>query len=68
MGEVVYNEFLYVNLTDRSVKEGSHLSDTFVHFNALSKRRIEVISDPFTRVSYLVRFHLRDGVSLDHVD
>ena len=40
MGEVVYNEFLYVNLTDRSVNEGSHLSDTFVHFNALSKRRI----------------------------
>lgn len=63
MGELVFNEFIFVNLTDRKVIEGSHLHDTFVRYNFISKRRIEVIEDPFSRIPYLIRTHLRDGVS-----
>jgi hypothetical protein len=68
MGEVVYNEFLYVNLTSRELIEGSHFSDTFVAYNGLSKRRIEVLEDPLTGIPYLVRFNLRDGVDNSHRD
>lgn len=60
--------FIYVNLTDMKVIEGGHIHDTFVRYNHVSKRRIEVIEDPFTRISYLFRFHLRDGVSAEHQD
>ena len=65
MGEVVFNEFFYVNLTTKAVIEGIHFSDTFVNYHFLSKRRIEVLEDPFTRLPYLVRFTLRDGVSAE---
>ena len=37
---VRYNEFLYVNMTERKVIEGSHFSDLFVHYRTLTKRRI----------------------------
>lgn len=67
-GELAYNEFIYVNLTTRQVIQGSHLSDTFVNVNFLSKRRIEVVEDPFSRIPYLVRFLIRDGVSAEHKD
>jgi hypothetical protein len=68
MGAVVFNEFLYVNLTTKQVVEGSHLSDTFVDFHFLSQRKIEILEDPFTRIPYLVRFNLRDGVSKEQQD
>lgn len=68
MGAVAFNEFLYVNLTTKQVVQGSHLSDTFVDFNFLSKRKIEILEDAFTRIPYLVRFNLRDGVSKEHQD
>jgi hypothetical protein len=40
MGVVAFNEFLYVNLTTKKVVQGSHLSDTFVDYHAVHKRRI----------------------------
>jgi hypothetical protein len=68
MGVVAFNEFLYVNLTTKQVVEGSHLTDTFVDYHFLSKRRIDILEDPFTRIPYLVRFNLRDGVSKEQQD
>ena len=62
-GQVLFNEFYYVNLTSKTVTEGTHIHDSFINYNYLSKRRIEVMEDPYTRLPYLVRFHLRDGVS-----
>lgn len=67
-GAVLYNEFLFYNTTSKTVTESSHIQDTFVHYNFVSKRKIEIIEDPFTRIPYLIRFQLRDGVSREHMD
>ena len=55
-------------MSTKTVVEGSHVHDTFVKFNALFSRKIEIMYEPFTRIPYLLRFHLRDGVSQEHQD
>jgi hypothetical protein len=67
-GQLLYNMFIYVNLTTKQLIEGTHIQDVFVRYNFISKRRIEVIEDPFTRIPYILRFQLRDGVSQEHKD
>jgi hypothetical protein len=57
---------LFVNL-DTGVKVlGGKTTDTFVNYNFLSQRFIEVIEDPMNRVLYILRIIPRDGVDKAH--
>lgn len=40
MGELSYNEFLYVNLSTYTVVGNSRVTDTFVKYHQILKRRI----------------------------
>ena len=62
-GMVSYNEFLYVNLTSGQIDKGSKITDTFVKYTHLSKRRVEVVQWP---LPYLIRFTFMDGVGQEH--
>jgi len=42
-GALKYNELIYVNLTSGKIDQGSHFSDVFVRYHALTKRKIEII-------------------------
>ncbi len=39
-GVVIYNEFLFINLTTKAVTEDFHMTDVFVDFNIVTHRRI----------------------------
>ena len=61
-GKVRYNEFLFVDLKTYKVVVGSHYTDTFVNYQNLTKRRIEIVENAFFQIPYLIRFTLMDGV------
>lgn len=67
-GELLYNRFLYVDLATYVLHDGTSFSDTFVNYHMITRRKIEVIEDPFSRISYMLRFQLRDGVDQGHMN
>ena len=57
---------MFVNLETGVKVLGGKTTDTFVNYNFLSKRFIEVIEDPMNRVLYILRIIPRDGVDQAH--